>query len=120
MDPDRWTEQIAGLKARQEEAAREGRAAEAEGQPVIYVHGRPYADPGAAASYDPEDRPRHTPNRREGAAIAGAWAEAAGLPLSWNPHNQPGPLRRAWAEGWTLSRAEREGASAPERPVNGP
>lgn len=47
-DLTRWTEQLAGLHARQAEAAREGRAAEAEGRPVIYIHGRPYADPGEA------------------------------------------------------------------------
>lgn len=31
--------------ARQREALREGRQAEDEGRPVIYIHGRPYADP---------------------------------------------------------------------------
>lgn len=45
--------------------------------------------------------------QREAAATAGAGAEAAGLPLSWNPHRQPGPLRSAWGEGWQLSRADR-------------
>lgn len=32
---------------RQREALREGRRAEAAGLPVIYIHGRPYADPAA-------------------------------------------------------------------------
>lgn len=114
MNPERWTEQLAGLQARQKEAAREGRAAESEGLPVIYVHGRPYADPGAEEATPGEARPHPAPNRREGAAIAGAWAEAAGLPLSWNPHHQRGPLQRAWAEGWHLSRADRERDGSPE------
>ena len=108
MDLTRWTEQLAGLEARQRDAVREGREAEAEGRPVIYVHGRPYADPGAEAPDPREPPPQHRPNRREAAATAGAWAEAAGLPLSWNPHRQPGPLRSAWREGWTLSRADRK------------
>ncbi len=108
MDPTRWTEQLAGLEARQRDAVREGREAEAEGRPVIYVHGRPYADPGAEAPDPKEARPLHAANRREGAAIAGAWAEAAGLPLSWNSHRQQGPLRTAWANGWHLSRGDRE------------
>lgn len=111
MDLTRWTEQLAGLEARQAEAARQGRAAEAEGAPVVYVHGRPYADPGAEA---PEPKPPRTPKAAraeavaEGAASAGAKAEAAGRPASWNPYKRPGPLRDAWAAGWEISRADRE------------
>lgn len=121
MDPDRWTEHLAGLHARQAEAAREGRIAEAEGRPVIYIHGRPYADPGA------EPPPKATARRKrphrdpeEGAAAAGAAAEAAGQPISWNPHKRPGPLRQAWADGWRLSYADRHPASDPETARRGP
>lgn len=35
------------LPARQAKAVREGRRAESAGRPVIYIHGRPYKDPGA-------------------------------------------------------------------------
>lgn len=35
------------VEQRQREALREGRRAEAAGLPVIYIHGRPYADPAA-------------------------------------------------------------------------
>lgn len=44
MDKD-----IESLAARQREASAEGRAAEKAGQPVIYIHGRPYADPAGEA-----------------------------------------------------------------------
>lgn len=40
MDKD-----IENLAGRQRKALAEGRAAETTGQPVIYIHGRPYADP---------------------------------------------------------------------------
>lgn len=40
------------LAARQAAAAAAGRRAEAEGQAVIYIHGRPYADPDA----NPQER----------------------------------------------------------------
>lgn len=110
-DPHRWTEQLAGIEARQRDAVREGREAEAEGRPVIYIHGRPYADPGAEA---PDPKPPRTPKEAraeavaEGAASAGAKAEAAGRPASWNPYKRPGPLRDAWAAGWAISRTDRE------------
>lgn len=110
-DPHRWTEQLAGLEARQRDAVREGREAEAEGRPVIFVHGRPYADPGAEA---PDPKPPRSPKAEreeavaEGAASAGAKAEAACRPASWNPYKRPGPLRAAWAAGWAISRADRE------------
>ena len=110
MDVPRLTEHLAGLEARQRDAVREGRAAEAEGRPVIYVHGRPYADPAAA----PDPKPPRTPKEAraeavaEGAASAGAKAEAACRPASWNPYKRPGPLRDAWAAGWAISRADRE------------
>ena len=39
---------------RQAAALAEGRKAEAEGRPVIYIHGRPYADPGHDASAQQE------------------------------------------------------------------
>lgn len=120
-DLTRWTEQLAVLEARQAEAARQGRAAEAEGAPVVYVHGRPYADPGAAASYAPEDKPRRKRKRlhrhpEEGAAAA----EAEGRPLSWNPYRRAGPLRRAWEVGWLISYADRQRATAPETAHRGP
>lgn len=38
------------LAERQREALAEGRAAEKAGQPVIYIHGRPYADPAGESS----------------------------------------------------------------------
>lgn len=110
-DLDRWTAQLAGLEARQAQAVREGREAEAEGRPVIYINGRPYADPGAEA---PDAKPPRTPKEAraeavaEGAASAGAKAEAQGRPASWNPYKSPGPLRDAWAAGWAISRADRE------------
>lgn len=124
-DLTRWTEQLAGLEARQAEAARQGRAAEAEGAPVVYVHGRPYADPGAAASYAPEEKPRRKRKRlhrhpEEGAADAGAAAEAEGRPLSWNPYRRAGPLQRAWEGGWLISYADRQRATAPETARRGP
>jgi len=43
---------------RQREALREGRRAEAAGLPVIYIHGRPYADPGAPP---PPEEPSESP-----------------------------------------------------------
>lgn len=45
MDKD-----IESLAARQREASAEGRAAEKAGRSVIYIHGRPYADPAGEAS----------------------------------------------------------------------
>jgi len=39
-------DQMTADAKRQAEAVATGRRAEAEGRPVIYVHGRPYADPG--------------------------------------------------------------------------
>lgn len=53
-DSTPWAEQLAALEARQAEAARDGRAAEAAGRHVIYIHGRPYADPGADPAPAPE------------------------------------------------------------------
>ncbi|SDE82587.1 hypothetical protein SAMN05421538_11236 [Paracoccus isoporae] len=50
MDKD-----IESLAARQREALAEGRAAEKAGQPVIYIHGRPYADPAGEAFASSED-----------------------------------------------------------------
>ncbi len=44
---DKETEDLA---RRQREALAEGRAAEEAGQPVIYIHGRPYADPAGEFS----------------------------------------------------------------------
>jgi len=38
---------------RQAEAVAAGRRAEADGRPVIYVHGRPYADPGDEEGHQP-------------------------------------------------------------------
>jgi hypothetical protein len=46
-------EQEADAVARQAEAIAAGRQALAEGQPVIWVHGRPYADPDGPS--DPEE-----------------------------------------------------------------
>lgn len=46
-------------------------------------------------------------DRDEAAAIAGAKAEARGLPLRANPYRQTPPLRFAWESGWTLSRQDR-------------
>lgn len=48
--------------AAQREAVREGREAEKAGKPVIYVHGRPYADPssddqGSGSIYEPKSIP---------------------------------------------------------------
>ena len=48
---DKETEDLA---RRQREALAEGRAAEVAGEPVIYIHGRPYADP-AVDSFAPGD-----------------------------------------------------------------
>ena len=50
----------------------------------------------------PEDQ-----DREEAAAIAGAKAEARGLPGRANPYRQQAALRRAWASGWTISRHDR-------------
>ncbi|WP_299846931.1 hypothetical protein [uncultured Paracoccus sp.] len=44
---DKETEDLA---RRQREALAEGRAAEEAGEPVIYIHGRPYADPANGPS----------------------------------------------------------------------
>ncbi len=49
MDKD-----IESLAARQREALAEGRAAEKAGRSVIYIHGRPYADPAGEASASSE------------------------------------------------------------------
>ena len=46
-------------------------------------------------------------DRDEAAAIAGAKAEARGLPLQANPYRQMLDLRRAWASGWAISRKDR-------------
>lgn len=46
--PADWPTELAELRARQATALAEGRAAEAAGRPVIYIHGRPYADPASA------------------------------------------------------------------------
>lgn len=40
------------LAARQRAAIKTGREAEAAGRRVIYIHGRPYADPGDDAEAD--------------------------------------------------------------------
>lgn len=60
-------------------------------------------------------RPRQTTpitnqDRDEAAAIAGAKAEAKGLPRTANPYRQTPPLRFAWASGWQLSRQDRDRA----------
>lgn len=49
-------------------------------------------------------------DRDEAAAIAGAKAEARGLPQRANPYRQTLPLRTAWASGWTISRQDRDRA----------
>ena len=49
-------------------------------------------------------------NRDEAAAIAGAKAEARGLPLRANPYRQTPDLRGAWTSGWTISRQDRDRA----------
>ena len=50
MDKD-----IESLAERQREALAEGRAAEKAGQSVIYIHGRPYADPAGESFASGED-----------------------------------------------------------------
>ncbi|SFA58328.1 hypothetical protein SAMN04487972_12020 [Paracoccus halophilus] len=63
MDKD-----IEDLAERQREALAEGRAAEKAGQPVIYIHGRPYADP-AGESFAPGEgalRPAKLATRDDG------------------------------------------------------
>lgn len=49
-------------------------------------------------------------DRDEAAAIAGAKAEARGLPLRANPYRQTPDLRGAWTSGWTISRQDRDRA----------
>lgn len=49
-------------------------------------------------------------DRDEAAAIAGAKAEAKGLPMRANPYRQTPPLRFAWASGWQISRQDRDRA----------
>lgn len=46
-------------------------------------------------------------DRQEAAAIAGAKAEAKGLPVRANPYRQQAALRRAWESGWSISRQDR-------------
>ena len=46
-------------------------------------------------------------DRQEAAAIAGAKAEARGLPVTGNPYRKTPALRQAWASGWTISRQDR-------------
>ena len=46
----------------------------------------------------------------EAAAVAGAKAEARGLPMRANPYRQTPPLRFAWARGWQISRQDRDRA----------
>lgn len=61
---DKETEDLA---RRQREALAEGRAAEEAGQPVIYIHGRPYADPANGPSASSEGtRPPATLATRDG------------------------------------------------------
>lgn len=56
------------LAERQREALAEGRAAEKAGQPVIYIHGRPYADPAGETFASGEDalRPAKLATRDSG------------------------------------------------------
>lgn len=56
--------------AQQQEAVTAGREAEARGESVIYVHGRPFADPG----HDVNVSPTPAPNRDPQAVIAEALA----------------------------------------------
>ena len=44
------------LDALQRQAAQEGARAEKEGRSVIYIHGRPYVDPGGGATNPPPAR----------------------------------------------------------------
>lgn len=46
-------------------------------------------------------------DRQEAAAVAGAKAEANGLPMRANPYRQTPGLRRAWSSGWRISRQDR-------------
>lgn len=60
---DKETEDLA---RRQREALAEGRAAEEAGEPVIYIHGRPYADPANDPSASSEGtRPPASPAARD-------------------------------------------------------
>lgn len=49
-------------------------------------------------------------DRQEAAAIAGAKAEAKGLPIRANPYRQTPDLKSAWRSGWTISRQDRDRA----------
>ena len=50
FDQSVTTQNLNELLAIQAKAIAEGRQAEREGKPVIYIHGRPYADPANEAS----------------------------------------------------------------------
>jgi ribosome modulation factor len=43
---------------------------------------------------------------QEAAAVAGAKAEANGLPMRANPYRQTPGLRGAWSSGWRISRQD--------------
>jgi len=49
-------------------------------------------------------------DRNEAAAIAGAKAEAKGLPIRANPYRQTPSLRHAWNCGWQISHKDRDRA----------
>lgn len=59
--------------------------------------------------------PTENQDRGEAAAIAGAKAEARGLPIRANPYRQTPDLRQSWASGWTISREDRNRTSRPAR-----
>ena len=56
------------------------------------------------------EQPRSQIRPNEAAAIAGAKAEAKGLPIRANPYRQTPSLRHAWNCGWQISHKDRDRA----------
>ena len=103
---------------RQAAALAEGRKAEAEGRPVIYIHGRPYADPGhdASAQQEPQadtsGRTAYAPPSKDGGTFCPRPQEAEDRPA--RPHTAP-PAAATAAPGSTATTGPERTARHPSR-----